>query len=156
MRWLNFEGNEITRAGDFVLDVLRYCHPDRINGTLVTPFLKRTFRDLKTGNNFDTLLDIIETEYAINIKKDYDHTFKGTSDTQGSSFDDFKQMNKEKLVNFIKKVKSNGRKQESEIKTMYRQMKDSSVVQEEEAKIQRELDAAKKKERELKEMKEEY
>lgn len=68
MNVISFEGNEISAIDNFVLEVLKYVQPDRVNSNLITPFLKSTFRNLGR-NNLDDFLSMVETDYAVNIKK---------------------------------------------------------------------------------------
>ena len=51
--------------------MLKYCQPDRINSNLITPFLKNTFKNLN-DNSLDSFLSLVETDYGINIKKEYE------------------------------------------------------------------------------------
>ena len=70
LKVISLEGNDIIKIDNFVLEVLRYCQPDRVNSHLITPFLKNTFKNLSKGhNNLDDFLSLVETDYAVNIKQ---------------------------------------------------------------------------------------
>ena len=79
---------------------------------------------------------MVETDYAINIKREYEeksNIIRGLNRKEGNDlFDDFKQLNKDKVVKFVEEMKkNNNRKRDNEMINLYKQMKVRNKEQQE-------------------------